>query len=464
MKGGDFKSDFNEAIDRLQQTQSNVSGFISQNEAFSKQIVQNLADINGRIRNLSAKILEIRSTLAEKEKEIASKQGEINNNNSNVSALQRQIDESRTQQQESQQQLQQHKETIQGIYTESTRQRDDLNNQLLGQKREIEDLKQKIFTDEQEAKNLNYQLAEKNSIIADLQKRLNDFDQHVKSEAQNADERKKQLENSILEFQNTIRNMNEQIRQLEGVNNQLQNEIQEGKQMIVRATGALNSAISTLVQLQNNTNQTEIKSAIDEIQNSLKTIELSLNTTSSSPSFFSPGSSSSSAATSPPTVGKQYGRSLNDIYSGYSQQTLKTVKWKGIEFGEIIRILYNKPAFNTDGANNSKYYRAFYAIMGAKGSINESSLTNIFNIYRITDLNTNELEGGKRSKKSRKTKKKLRRRRQKGGYQYNEKSKRRRFTTSIPNSSRISSSRTSSRTSSKTTSLHKDKSQTRKTL
>ena len=70
-------------------------------------------------------------------------------------------------------------------------------------------------------------------------------------------------------------------------------------------------------------------------------------------------------------------------------------------------------------------------------------------------------QGGKKSRKTRKTKKKLRRRKQKGGYQYDEKSKRRRFTTSAPKSS--SKSRTS-RTTSKTSSLYKDKARTRKTL
>ena len=99
MKGGDFKSDFNTAIGKLQQTQQNVSSFISQNDGFSKQIVQNLADINTRIRSLSTKILDIRNTLAEKERDLLSKQNEISSNTGQVSELQRQIDESKTQQQ-----------------------------------------------------------------------------------------------------------------------------------------------------------------------------------------------------------------------------------------------------------------------------------------------------------------------------------------------------------------------------
>ena len=101
------------------------------------------------------------------------------------------------------------------------------------------------------------------------------------------------------------------------------------------------------------------------------------------------------------------------------------------------------------------------ALKGVRNAINNnSSIQGIVGILNDNSIKFNKDDKITGGKQSRKTKKRMRRRRQKGGYQYNEKTKRRRFTSSP----RSSSPRSSSKSSKTTSSLNKDKSKTRKTL
>ena len=166
-------------------------------------------------------------------------------------------------------------------------------------------------------------------------------------------------------------------------------------------------------------------------------------------SLFSPGSSSSSsAAASPPSSPRSPPRIPLDTQIFFSPGQVFTLQ-------EIIDQLNFKNNQMRRSDPNNKYARALSNIRIAASPEAIPGIIRNNSIY----INNGRIIGGKRSRKTKKTKKI--RRRQKGGYQYNEKSKRRRFTTSVPNSSTSRTSRTSSKT---TSSLNKDKSKTRKTL
>ena len=259
----------------------------------------------------------------------------------------------------------------------------------------------------------------------------------------NLDDVQRRLQNELAKLEETVRE-NDQLKKQHSA---LSTEINDIEQKIASLNGL---DVKT---------QGDLTAQIQTIKSILVNLEQDVSTSGT-------GSSSSKVKTIGEVVIK---KPLNEMLAGLSQTMLDRVEWNTMKLREIITNLYNRPAYNNDGVNQSKYSKALAAILRGKGSMNNAELDNIFTIYKITDLTRDELEGGKKSRKTRKTRKTrmIRRRKQKGGYTYSEKTKRRTFSSSPRTSSpRTSSSRTSSRRSSTLSSSQNDrpKRKSRKTL
>lgn len=400
----DFKAEFQQNMTQLDSIKTDIERKITEKTALSNQILPQLQDINRKLAGVLQKFNLLKGQLSNLEKTIQDKD--------------------------------------QGI--------SDAGNQCIGLQDEIARLKQELAQSKQQQQDLEQtynirfqELTEEKDKMRTEQEQMKQMIAQLKAQEEN-------LKQQILDCE-------ERYRRLEGIMTQLSNENQELKQQHMALTqkikdirGQIDNLIAadTVNPKQITDLLAEITKIIDEINNDSSSGNNSSGVLGGI--FSGLSSSSSSGSSSGPSVGQQMGKTLDDIYGTYNANTLNNVNSEGMSLRQIIGNLYNKPAFNKDGANSSKYSNALNAILRLKGRINSSEISNIFRINRITDLDEDQLEGGKRSKKlrkskkTRKTQKKRKVRKQKGGFEYSGKSKRRRLTVPRSTSSQRSSSQRSS--------------------
>jgi len=396
----DFNEIFKENMSKLGKIKSDIESGIVTKSAVSKQIISELQNVNTKLNDVRSKLNGLKSHLVDLEGRIKNNEAEIIDKGNNCTGLKEENERLNAAINDLQSQLSRMKETY-----------DDQFNQL---KSEYEKNK-KALEAERDMLKRSYD---------DVQKRLHDELTNLEKAVRENAELKKQQ--SLLSKE--INDIEQKIASLNGLDAQTQ--------------GDLEAQIKT------------IKSILVNLEQDIATI-----TTSSS----STGSSSTGSSSTVQTVGQiLIKKPLNDMLAGLSQMMLDRVNWHGMKLREIISNLYSRPAYNNDGVTQSKYYNALNAILRGKGSMNDAELDSILNIYKITDLNKNELEGGKKPRNTRKIikTKKIKRRRQKGGYTYSDKTKRRTFSSS-PRTSSSSSRRSSSPTSSQ---HNRPKRKSRKTL
>ena len=293
-------------------------------------------------------------------------------------------------------------------------------------------------------RNLQEQLAQKNAEVDNFKRQM----PLAENQQMLGEETQQRFQQQLQDYQRQIVDLNNRIQILQEENRKLTTDKQVLDEMVNKSYQAIVRAGQTLGQVQKqqinerdfaNTLQ-GIHAEVEQIKNELATLLGGPPTSSSSSSS---SASSSSAGPNPP-------RDENFILSQFTPNVLDNAYWKDMPLREIITNLYQRPTVNRDGVTPSKYRNALDEIIGFGNTINVPKLSKIFQNNRITNLKNNELEGGKRSRKFKKTQKKMKVRKQKGGYEYNGKSKRRRFSvtrsTSSPRSSKQRSSqpRTSS--------------------
>ena len=411
----DFKAEFQQNMTQLDSIKTDIERKITEKAALSNEILPKLQDINRKLAGVLQKFNLLKGQITDLERRIQDKD--------------------------------------QGIA--------DAGNQCIGLENEIARLKQELASSQQQQQDLEQtynirfqELTEEKDKMRTEQEQMQQMIAQLKAQEE-------YLKQQILDCE-------ERYRRLEGIMTQLSNENQELKEQHMALTQKIKdirTQIDNLIAADkvDPTQITDLLAQINKIIDEINDDSSSGNNSSSVlgglVSGLTGSSSSSSSSSSSPTVGQQMGRTLDDIYGNYNPSTLNNVNSEGMTLRQIIGNLYNKPAFNKDGVNTSKYSTALNAILRLQGRINSTSITDIFRVNRITDLDEDQLEGGKRSKKSKKSKKtqkKKKLRKHKGGFEYSGKSKRRRF--SVTRSPRSSSPRSSSPRSSSQRSTYESQS------
>ncbi len=418
----DFQEMFKQNMNQLESIQQDIGRKLTEKSEFSKQILPKLEEINKKLATVRGKFNLLKQQLGNLEREIADKDKGIADAGTDCVGLQDEIQRLQQQLHVFGKEREELNNTVHSLGEE--------NNQMLSKQQEMEQIINKLKEEESrlevQINTLQQKLAEQQQFMEQLTNENKGLKSQHMELTQKISEIRKQI-NDLINADNTDptpRQITELLQQittiLDEINSNQPPPSSEGG-LFAPFFPHTSSSSSSTNRLPLNRNESFVSSSA-----------------AASPAV-SPGSPKSSSRISPET---QINIDVRNFMLGYIKSQLEK-KSRQVRTG-------NPKA-------NNKYQNALDSIRSA---INANSIPGILNDNSIEFNSINEITGGKQSRKTRKTKK-IRRRRQKGGYQYNEKTKRRRFTSSPKSSSPKSSNRRSSKT---TSSLNKDKSKTRKTL
>ena len=396
-----FQEMFQQNMNQLQSIQNDIGRKLTEKSEFSKQILPQLVDINKKLKNVRDKFNLLNQQLRNLEREITDKD--------------------------------------KGIA--------DAGTACAGLQNEIERLQQELTASQRD--------------LAITKEKLNESNEG--SQFANEDKQMEEMINALKRKEASLKFEIDSLKRFLSEQQTLMERLRDENEILKRQHFQLTQKISEIRKQIDDLNNADDKdptpTQINELLKQITTIlnDIDSNQPSSSEggifsSLFPPGLSSSSSSSSSASASQPKIPLDTQINIDGRSLTLETI------MDQLTRKRNQLQNSNPRGIN--KYQNALDGIRNAINSndVNQvnSTIPGILNDSSIKFNSSNVIIGGKRSRKTKKTKK-IRRRRQKGGYQYNEKTKRRRFTTSVPNSS-------TSRTSRRTSSLNKDKSKTRKTL
>jgi len=479
----DFKTNFDESLQRLAQINTAIDENIASKQAFSRQVINRLGDINQRIRSLADLIRGLKSQLEGLQGQVDSNNSGIQERNSELERLRSQVEQLTSERDAAQTELEQLRQqydaerqqmqatiqdlqgqittlTAQNAQAEAQRaalqqeleasgnQKDqahaaaiqDLNNQHTGA---IEQMRGQHQTDidtlnaahqeelRQQIERLTAEIDSRQQQIDTLTQTTADAVTQHNAEKSNLEQQMQELQARIGEIDVINQNNTLTITQLQTDLQNLQVENDDLKRRIIAATEEIMTATNRLQELNrpDDFNQGELDAKFDEVIESIQAIS---NAIQGHPG--NPPSNASVQVQSPAPARQQKQLKMPEnsiiIIDGWQKP-----------LSQIVNDLKSK--IQKDSRPNNKYALALQQLYEAT---DEEDVRNILSINNILyTRKSGDMKGGK-------TKKKRKYKKQRGGFTYRPNAKRKSLATSLfskTRSSRTRSSRRSSRKSSR---------------
>lgn len=410
----DFLQKFQTSMDKLSNINAIIQKNIQDKQNFSSMIINNLSEINKKIRSLADAIKGLKSQVDDLKNQVNNNSTGISDKESQIKDLQTQISQLNTDKQalveqyntlkdktvtdaaDKQKTIDNYEAQIQKLTSDNdamSKQVEALNNELSGKgdmsAKHAEEL-QKQAADFQQK--MNDQITQNQAKIDSLTKSIEEKDQQINTLQQELQKAKDETASHIQTITDTQNQSTSSISQLQQQVETLKQQNNDLIQRIINATQAINEAIQNLDTLSNN--DVDQKNAKD-IDNTFAAIEASIQEISAA------------------IQGQNQPKQTNTVT--FPPTTPVVVSGQQIQLGEAIDGLKRKASQISDP--NNKYAKTLSAIYAA------TNIDEINQALRNVEYKNGKITGGK-SKKNKKVKK------QKGGFKYNEFTKRKSLTSS----------------------------------
>ena len=483
----DFLSDFDNSLQKLDRLKDNIATRFRDQDDFSNEILQQLTEINNKIKELSGKINELKEDIIDLQKEIDIADSLINGLKQENISLHREIDklqnektallsnneQTRMEQNALQSQINDYEERIATLNSEKTTAQSEIdslkstNESLTQQYSTDQDERTRQFaqemgeqqeahirklTENQEA--FNEEMKILMSKVEEAELKINELE----SEKQARESEMNRITSEMESKEDDITNRSNRIIELERMNEELMNRI-------ITATNVINQSIEALdnltKEIPNVKTQTDIRNLFSQINESIDSINVLLQrsqpgiTARGPPERPSLSRSGAESVVSSTEVEPEEQATTTRLTPGsflISPNTEFTVSnGKKLTLNQIKHAISEKiEQMRRNNTDNSEFTRKLQKISNLH---TKTELQNIIDTIQFTEHDT--IKGGKTTRKYKKhnviskTKKGI----QKGGFVWNTHSKRKTITT--PTFTRKSSSRSTSRRSSTNSSSKK---------
>ena len=497
----DFLSDFDNSLQKLDRLKDNIATRFRDQDDFSNEILQQLTEINTKIKELSGKINELKEDIIDLQKQIDSIDSFINGLRQENMSLHREIDQlqnektallsnneqTRMEQNALQSQINDYEERIATLNTEKT----TAQSEIESLKSTNESLTQQYSTDQDErARQFAQEMGEQQEAhIRQLRENQEAFNEEMKilmskveevelkineleSEKQARESEMIRITSEMESKEDDIKNRSNRIIELERMNEELMNRI-------ITATNVINQSIEALdnltKEIPNVKTQTDIRNLFSQINESIDSINVLLQRSQPGitargpperPSLSRSGAESvvSSIEVEPEEQATTTTRRISPGSFLISPNTEFTVSnGNKLTLNQIKQAISEKiEQMRRNNTDNSEFTKKLQKISNLNS---KTELQNLISTIDFTENNT--IKGGKTTRKYKKhnviskTKKGI----QKGGFVWNTHSKRKTITTptfSRKSSSRNSTSRRSSTNSSSRKRIKKNKNSSRR--
>jgi len=422
-----FLLDFEASMGKLGRLNEDIAKNVQDRQTFSATILQQLTEINEKIKQLASKITGLKDKIGTLENQVATHTSGINNKETAIAQLTAKVQQLEDEKQKAQQEFA-------NLTQQTTQKANELQTKINAMESQIEQLTAENSTLKTQSDSLSEQLSNKGSLAEQhaqtIQRQTAEAQQQIASLTEQNSKKIQELtqeiqtkEASITELQTELQKAKAEVaghlesitntqgqtaRQINDFKRQIQNLTEQNTELqnkIKSATTVINEATQHLDQLTNTDINAEnldgIKKAFNEIEQSIQSINTSIDAAP-------PGTTRS---------GPQVKVSEVPIIP---LNTMIPFGGTNIQLGTIIGMLKQKNSQMKRDPNN-KYVKALSAIAVA------ATVEEVVNALRGVTYKNNNIMGGKHHKynKTKKSKKTRKLRKQKGGFKYSSNTKRR---------------------------------------
>jgi chromosome segregation ATPase len=420
-----FLDDFQVKMDRLAKIRRDIQSSVQFKEEFTNQLKARLGDINNKIKQLSGLINELKTKATDLETRlntnvtsITDKEAELKKLNDQITVLTNEKNELVTKLAQQEETARTEMARLQGIIDQSEAKLRELSQQKETLENESQALKTELQNkgDQQSAhgeaikelteksqKQLQEQEANLMKKITDCEGKISVLEQQIRDKEMEMAEKQKLMDDATGQAQTSAQGLQQEINALKLENDNL-------IQRIIAATQAINEANDELQNIVNTAPNAKTKEEVDILLNEItQQIEQSIENIGRAAQGQQPIPRGQPAATAKiPNIDPATNIKIMDIGT-QSEST--------IPFGSLIDLISRKIS-QIKNENESKKYKD---ALGQLRTITDvSQIPGILNSNGVRFKN-NSIMGGRKTRKNRK---------QKGGFTYKPKSKRKRITSS----------------------------------